>query len=83
MLEPWEPEWEVWGQGVAVERKNSLSWGGLGEGDKGGCTCKLVTRAPVLVTAVDLRKVRKFRSPRRKPQREGAQLVCTVLGTRY
>lgn len=30
-MEPWEPEWEVWGQGVAVERKNSLSWGGLGK----------------------------------------------------
>lgn len=27
----WEPEWEVWGQGVAVEGKNSLSWGGLGK----------------------------------------------------
>lgn len=80
---PWEPEWEVWGHGVAWRQEEKLVLGRSGKGDKGGCTGKLVTHVLVLVTATGLRKVRKLRSLRRKPKREGAQLACTVLGMGY
>lgn len=71
------------GPGCGCREEEQLVLGRSGEGDKGGCTCKLVTRAPVLVTAAGLRKVQKFKSLRRKPKCEGTQLVCTVLGTGF